>query len=187
MPGEHNVTDAIAASAVALYNGISPRAVEEALGTFTGASRRLEFRGFTPQGAAVFDDYAHHPTEILSTIRAAAGTEPKRLFAVFQSHTYTRTKELFGYFAKVLADPEIHEAAIAEIYSARETETLGMSADLIADAVNQQGGHAKAYATFDEIAKELRERCVKGDMILVMGAGDITNLCGMLVKSDDAR
>ena len=181
VPGEHNVTDALAASAVALHNGIAPRVLEEALGTFTGASRRMEFRGFTPHGAAVFDDYAHHPTEILSTIRAAAGTEPERLFVVFQSHTYSRTKELFGYFVKVLADPAIHEAAIAEIYPARETDTLGMSAALLADAINEQGGRACAYPSFEAICEALQKKCAKGDMILVMGAGDITKLCGMLV------
>lgn len=182
VPGEHNVTDALAAAAAALENGIAPEVVAEALGGFTGASRRMDFRGVTRGGAEVYDDYAHHPTEILSTVRAAAGTEPKRLFVVFQPHTFTRTKELFAHFAQVLADPAIRCVSLAEIYPARETDSLEMSSSLLAEAIRKAGGRAEAYPSFEAIALALRSECREGDMILVMGAGDITNLCPLLTE-----
>ncbi len=181
VPGAHNICDALAASAAAVENGVDPRAVAEALAGFEGASRRMDRTGVTPEGAAVYDDYAHHPTEIHSTIQAAAGMDFKRVVLVFQPHTYSRTKALFGDFAAALADPALTEVILTDIYPARETDTRGMSSELLADAVRVRGGRCRALHSLPEIADALRAAYGKDDMILVMGAGDVNALCPLLL------
>ena len=182
VPGAHNVCDALAASAVALEHGISPDALVQALAEFDGAVRRMDRHGATPKGAIVFDDYAHHPTEISSTLSAAAQMEHNRIFCVFQPHTYSRTKELFDDFAAALAHKDVYQVVLAEIYSARETDTLGVSSSLLADAVTLRGGNCTALPTFDAIVDHLSNECCDGDLILVMGAGDINLICRKLVQ-----
>ncbi len=181
VPGTHNVLDALAAAAVSLQCGIPPKQVAEGLSLFSGAGRRMDYRGKTAAGADVYDDYAHHPTEITTTLSAALSMDHRRVYCVFQPHTYSRTKELFADFAKALALPGITEVLLADIYSARETDTRGMSSALLAEAVNGQGGHCRAIASREEIARILRSECGEDDMILVMGAGDIGTLCTMLL------
>lgn len=181
VPGAHNVCDALAASAVALEHGISPEALVQALAEFDGAVRRLDRHGETASGAVVYDDYAHHPTEIESTLDAVSQMEHNRIFCVFQPHTYTRTKELFDDFATALAHKDVHQVILAEIYSARETDTLGVSSSLLADAVSLHGGNCLSISTTDEIIAHLKDQCGSGDLILVMGAGDINQICKDLV------
>lgn len=181
VPGLHNVCDALAAAAASVENGISPQSVSEALAGFDGAARRMELRGKTRSGALVYDDYAHHPTEIAATISAAAALEPRRLWCVFQPHTYSRTKELFDDFAAALAHTAVSEVLLADIYSARETDTLGVSSELLADAVRDRGGNCRRLSSFAEIAGTLLSESTEGDLILVMGAGDISSLCSMLL------
>ncbi len=182
VPGAHNVCDAIAAAAVALECGIHPDVLAEALGGFTGAARRMDKKGKTARGAVVYDDYAHHPTEIAATLSAAAGMNFGRIFCVFQPHTYSRTKELFADFADALSHPAVTEVLLAGIYSARETDTLGVSSDLLAAAVRERHGNCRSVASMEGIAEILTAECTEGDLILVMGAGDIGQLCGKLVK-----
>lgn len=182
VPGAHNICDALAASAVALEHGISPDALVSALAEFDGAVRRMDRHGETQQGAIVYDDYAHHPTEISSTLDTASQMDHSRIFCVFQPHTYTRTKELFDDFAASLAHKDVHQVILAEIYSARETDTLGVSSSLLADAVSLRGGNCISLPTMDEIVAHLKNECHTGDLILVMGAGDINQICRSLVK-----
>ncbi len=182
VPGSHNVCDAIAAAAVSLECGIAPDILAEALGGFTGAARRMDPKGRTARGAIVYDDYAHHPTEIAATLSAAAAMEAKRVFCVFQPHTYSRTKELFDDFAAALSHPGVTEVLLAEIYSARETDTRGVSSSLLAEAVRARHANCRAVPSVDEIAEILTAECGEGDLILVMGAGDIGALCEKLVK-----
>jgi len=181
VPGIHNVLDALAAAAVALEAGIPPKQVAEGLALFSGAGRRMDYRGKTPAGADVYDDYAHHPTEIKTTLSAALSLDHSRVFCVFQPHTYSRTKELFDDFAKALSLPGVTKVFLAEIYSARETDTRGMSSALLAEAVNRCGGRCRAVSSKEEIAEILKKECGKNDMILVMGAGDIGTICSLLV------
>lgn len=180
VPGAHSVTDALAAAVAAIENGISPEMAAKGLLEFDGAARRMDYRGKTASGALVYDDYAHHPTEIASTLNAAAAMDHKKIYCVFQPHTYTRTKELFGDFAAALAHPAISDILLADIYPARETDTLGMSSALLAEAVRTRGGHCRA-ASREEILHILHDEAMEGDMILVMGAGDIGTLCTALI------
>ncbi len=182
VPGTHSVCDAVAAAAVALECGISPSLVEEGLAQFAGASRRMDYRGKTQSGAQVYDDYAHHPTEIAATLKAALDMQPNRLWCVFQPHTYSRTKELFDDFAEALAAKGVTEVLIADIYTARETDSLGMSSALLAEAVRANGAVCRAVPDTEETISYLLEKCTEGDMILVMGAGDIGLLCPKLVS-----
>ena len=182
VPGAHNICDALATAAAAVENGISPAAIAEALEGFDGAGRRMDYRGKTAAGASVYDDYAHHPTEIATTLNGAAAMDHKKLWCVFQPHTYTRTKELFDDFAQALANPKADEVIIADIYPARETDTLGMSAELLADAIRRKGGNCRSAADFASIASLLKKECGDGDTILVMGAGDVIRLTSLLLN-----
>ena len=177
VPGLHNVKNALAATAAAICLGIDSTAVTYGLAGFTGAGRRFEFKG-KYNGADIYDDYAHHPGELKALIDAVEPLGYKRTIIVFQPHTYSRTKALFDDFVVQLRRPEL--TYLAEIYAAREKNTLGISsADL---AKNIPG--ARYFKTFDEIEKDLRETAAPGDIILTVGAGDVYKLGERLVESD---
>ena len=177
VPGLHNVKNALAATAAAICLGIDPTAVTYGLAGFTGAGRRFEFKG-KYNGADVYDDYAHHPGELKALIDAVEPLGYKRTIVVFQPHTYSRTKALFNDFIEELRRPDL--AYLAEIYAAREKNTLGISsADL---AENIPG--ARCFKTFDEIENDLKQTAQPGDIILTVGAGDVYKLGERLVSSD---
>ena len=164
--GRHNAANALAAAATAYMMKIPGEAVESGLATFTGAGRRLEFKG-TYNGADVYDDYAHHPGELSATISAVRSMGYKRVIVAFQPHTYTRTKALFDDFVAELKKPDI--VVLAEIYAARERNTVGISSrDLLAQL---SGGYY--CATLPEVTQILQELAQPGDIILTVGAGDI--------------
>lgn len=177
VPGLHNVKNALAATAAAICLGIDPTAATYGLAGFTGAGRRFEFKGKF-NGADVYDDYAHHPGELKALIDAVEPLGYKRTILVFQPHTYSRTKALFDDFIEQLRRPEL--CYLAEIYAAREKNTLGVSSSDLAE--NIPG--AKHYKTFDEIEKSLRETAEPGDIILTVGAGDVYKMGESLVASD---
>jgi UDP-N-acetylmuramate--alanine ligase len=164
--GHHNAINALAAAGVAWMMGIDGAAVEAGLATFHGAGRRLEFKG-TFNGADIYDDYAHHPGELAVTIDAVRTMGYKRVIFAFQPHTYTRTKALFDDFVEQLKRPDV--VVLAEIYAARERNTIGISSkDLLAQLP------AGYYcATLPEVTEKLRELAQPGDVILTVGAGDI--------------
>ena len=176
VPGEHNVKNALAAALCALDAGIPADDIAKALSAFRGAERRMSYRGLFC-GAAFFDDYAHHPAEIRASLLTARQITPKtgRIFAVFQPHTYTRTKAFFADFCSALrlADRVI----VADIYPARETDTQGMSAALLAQEI---GECATFVGGFAKMAHALREEICPGDTVVVMGAGDIDRLFGQI-------
>ena len=177
VPGLHNVKDALAATAAAICLGIDPTAVTYGLAGFTGAGRRFEFKG-KYNGADVYDDYAHHPGELKALIDAVGPLGYKRIIVVFQPHTYTRTNALFDDFVEQLRRPDI--SYLAEIYAAREKNTLGISsADLSKKIPN-----SRYFPSFDEIEKSLQETAAPGDIILTVGAGDVYKLGERLVASD---
>ena len=166
VPGIHNVKNALAAAAAAISLGVGPMAVRYGLGAFNGAGRRFEFKGKF-NGADVYDDYAHHPGELKALLDTVEGLGYKRTIVVFQPHTYSRTKALFDDFVEQLRRPDI--AILAEIYAAREQNTIGISSKDISDHID----NSMYFDSFDEILKTLRWTAAPGDIILTVGAGDI--------------
>lgn len=173
VPGEHNVMNALAAAAIADECGISPAVIAEALGEFTGAERRFEYKGEV-NGATIIDDYAHHPDEIEATLRAAQTMKRGRLWCVFQSHTYTRTKALLHEFAEALCIAD--EVVLAKIFPAREEDIYGVSSADIVEHLAQMGKKAIYLESFEEIEEYLMERLIPGDMLITMGAGNVVNI-----------
>ena len=179
--GRHNVYNALAALAVCRLCGLGQDAIEDGLFAFSGAARRMERRGCV-NGAPVFDDYGHHPTEVETTLKGARGTrgEGGRLFCLFQPHTYSRTHALLEDFAHALSVAD--RVLVADIYAARETDTLGVSAQLLAEKVGQG---AVACHSFSEAAEMLKRELKKGDSAVIMGAGDIYKVFDHLEFDED--
>ena len=173
--GRHNILNALAATAAAYYGGISADATSKGLSLFSGTHRRMEYKGKL-NGADIYDDYAHHPTEIAATLEAAkALANGRRLVCVFQSHTYSRTHALMEGFASTLKAAD--KVLIAPIYPARETDTLGVDQYVLAANI---GTSAEGCADFGDIAKKLKNELSEGDMAIIMGAGDINSIFNSL-------
>ncbi len=170
VPGDHNISNAMAAIALADYLGIDPVITEKALMGFEGTDRRFEYKG-TIGGVTVVDDYAHHPTEISATLQAAQNYPHKTIWCVFQPHTYTRTKAFLSDFAKALCAAD--RIVLADIYAARETDTLGVSSKVLQEEILKLGHHCVHFCTFDEIENFLLKNCTTGDLLITMGAGDV--------------
>ncbi len=164
--GKHNCLDALSAIAAAWVLGVDPEAVTRGLVSFTGAARRMEFKG-TFRGADIYDDYAHHPGELQATLDAVPQRGYSRTIVVFQPHTYSRTHALFDAFVEQLSRPDL--TILAEIYAARETNNIGISSRDLAEKLP----HGEFYESFQEITERLREIAAPGDLILTIGAGDI--------------
>lgn len=171
--GEHNVYNALAAIAVSLENGISMDAIRVGLAHFTGTNRRFEKKGEV-NGFTIIDDYAHHPHEIEATLKTAQNYPHKTLWCIFQPHTYTRTKAFLPQFAEALSLAD--KVILADIYAARETDTLGISSEDIVKLLKEKGKEAWYLPTFDEIEKFVMEHCTQGDLLITMGAGDVVNV-----------
>jgi UDP-N-acetylmuramate--alanine ligase len=176
VPGMHNVRNALAATAACICLGIGPLAVKYGLSAFTGAGRRFEFKGKF-NGADVYDDYAHHPGELKALLDAVEPLGYKRTIVVFQPHTYSRTHALFDDFVEQLRRPDL--TILAEIYAAREQNTIGISSKDISKEIP----NSMYFASFDEIEKSLRWTAAPGDIILTVGAGDIYKVGEHLVKN----
>ena len=164
--GEHNIYNALAASAAAYLLHLPGSAVETGLAAFTGAGRRFEYKGEF-NGAKIYDDYAHHPDELHALLNMASGLGYHRIICAFQPHTYSRTKALFSRFVEELKRAD--QVVLAEIYAARETNTIGISS---ADLAKEIPG-AIFCPTLPEVTAALRRIAQPGDLILTVGAGDI--------------
>ncbi len=171
--GEHNVYNSMAAIAAALELGVPMEAVKKGLAAFAGPHRRFEKKGEL-LGITIIDDYAHHPQEIHATLSAAKNYPHKKLWCVFQPHTYTRTKALMDEFAQALSEAD--EVVLADIYPARETDTLGISSGDLAEKIEKLGASVHYLPSFDEIETFLLENCMNGDLLITMGAGDIVKV-----------
>ena len=173
--GRHNAMNALAAAGTAWMLGVPGEAVTTGLSTFTGAERRLQLKGRF-NGADVYDDYAHHPDELAATVEAVRTMDYKRLIVAFQPHTYTRTKALFDDFVRELKKVDI--LVLAEIYAARERNTVGISSmDL------QKEIPGSVYCkTLPEVTEYLRTVAGEGDVVLTVGAGDIFRAGEALLK-----
>ena len=173
--GRHNIFNALAAASVAYVLGLPGRAVEQGLSTFTGAGRRFEYKGEF-NGAKIYDDYAHHPGELRALLNMARGLNYRRIICAFQPHTYTRTKALFPEFVEELKRAD--QVVLAEIYAAREKNTIGISS---ADLAKEIPG-AVYCPTLAEVTAVLRRLAQPGDLILTVGAGDIYTVGENLLK-----
>ena len=173
VPGMHNVSNALAAIALALDLKIPVEAIVAGLSAFGGADRRFQYKG-TVDGITVIDDYAHHPTEIRATLTAAKNYPHKRLVLVFQPHTYSRTKAFLNDFADVLSLADV--VVLADIYAAREKNTYGISSKDLLEVLEKKGTDCHYFPSFEEIEKFLLKNCMNGDLLITMGAGDIVNV-----------
>ncbi|MCD8104918.1 MAG: UDP-N-acetylmuramate--L-alanine ligase [Lachnospiraceae bacterium] len=170
VPGEHNIGNAAAAIACADLLGISGECAAKGFLGFSGTDRRFQKKGVVG-GVTVIDDYAHHPTEIRATLSTAKKYPASRIWCVFQPHTYSRTKALLNEFADALSLSD--KVVLADIYAARETDSLGVSSSLLRQKVEEAGTEAWYFPTFDEIETFLLEKCAPGDLLITMGAGDV--------------
>ncbi|MBQ8576560.1 MAG: UDP-N-acetylmuramate--L-alanine ligase [Clostridia bacterium] len=168
--GTHNVSNALACIAAADICGIEKETIEAGLATFTGAGRRMEFKGYLrdcPHRVPVYDDFGHHPSEIMTTLDGARRMNFTRLRCVYQPHTYSRTAELFEDFCR--AFEACDEVIFADIYAAREENVYGISSEQIAERIP----HAKYDPDWEHLLAYLQKTSQDGDMLLIMGAGDI--------------
>lgn len=188
VPGLHQVYNALAAAAAGWVCGLPQEAILRGLEAFCGVSRRMEYRGEL-NGARVYDDYGHHPTEIRATLTGAAELvgvgpdgSPGRLFCVFQPHTYSRTARLYPDF--LTAFDAAQRVCFIDIYAARETDTQGVSSEGLARDLGERG----LYASTPEVAAAaLRSWLWPGDVAVVMGAGDVTRVSDCLFPRDGTR
>lgn len=179
-PGLHNRLNASAASSVARFMGIEQGVINTALENFAGTARRFEYKGDC-NNAPVYDDYAHHPTEIAASIAGARELYPtKKLTVVFQPHTYSRTQELFDDFVQVLAKAD--SVILVPIYAARKEEGYSIESDDIVDELLKRGVEAKYFLTHDMAVLDIKERVSSDDVVLIMGAGDVGTIARKLTE-----
>ena len=177
--GYHNILNALATIATSRAHNIDLDTIKASLEQFTGASRRFEYRGLC-NGAKVFDDYAHHPTEIKATIEAAKALPHGKIWAVFQPHTYSRTKALWDEFAHTFED--VNNVLLLDIYAAREKPDGETTSEKLAEAINEVSGNCQFMASFEDCEAYLRENVKEGDLVLTIGAGSITKISHEIVS-----
>jgi UDP-N-acetylmuramate--alanine ligase len=176
MPGMHNRLNASAAIAAADACSIPPTQAKAALAAFRGTWRRFEYKGEV-NGAKVYDDYGHHPTEIAATLKGARELYPDRkLTLIFQPHTYSRTQALFADFVNAFTQAD--QTYLLPIYAAREENVSGVTHEMLAQAAGE--GRVQARQEFGDVVSEIRAGLSARDVVVVMGAGDITNVASML-------
>ena len=174
VPGKHNVYNALAAFAAAMISGLDAATVAEGLSHYLGAGRRMEYKGKW-NGVDVYDDYAHHPTEISVTLQGFRDMGFGRLFCIYQPHTYSRTAALWDDFVSALSTAD--RVLPVDIYAARETDTLGVSSALLAQAIGEKATYC---ARFDDVIEILASEAQPGDAIIVMGAGTVYRIFPLL-------
>lgn len=187
VPGEHNRMDAAAAYAVAKFVNIDEEIIKKSLANFTGTWRRLEKKGETAGGIIIYDDYAHHPTEIKASLQALrelypkVGDNKKNIIVLFQPHLYSRTKALFGDFA--LSFSQADKVLLLPIYFAREAKDESVSSYKLAQAIRLQGVDAEAFAGFPEAENFVKALNLgKNDVFVTMGAGEAYKIADSVYK-----
>jgi len=177
--GNHNVSNALSVIAVADQLGIDLETIQKGILSFTGTDRRFQYKG-EMNGITIIDDYAHHPTEIKATLTSVRNYPHREIWCIFQPHTYTRTKAFFHEFAEALSLAD--HVILADIYAARETDTLGMSSEALAEELKKLGADAYYLSSFEAIEKFALEKCIHGDVLITMGAGDVVNIGDSLLR-----
>ncbi len=178
MPGDHNVSNALSAVAVARFLGMKKSEIREALAGFAGVNRRFTKVGEVG-GVSIIDDYGHHPVEIAAVLRAARQATKGRVIAVHQPHRFTRLSSLFDDFCTCFNEADV--VAIAEVYAAGEDPIAGASRDdLVAGLIAHGHRHARAILNEDDLERLVREQARPGDMVVCLGAGTISTWAGGL-------
>jgi UDP-N-acetylmuramate--alanine ligase len=177
VPGEHNVRNALATLSVIAVLGLSLQEAADALGEYTGTGRRFEIRG-EHKGVIVIDDYAHHPTEIRATLAGAKARYPnRRIWAVWQPHTYSRTQALFVEFSRAFADAD--EVLVTEIYASREAKQDFSSAEVVGSMPHSS---ARYTGSLEDTTKYLLKHLRSGDVLLILSAGDADQISMEVLK-----
>ena len=179
IPGKHNVMNALAAIAVCFDYGLEKEDIKNALFKYTGAHRRFEYKG-NFNGVSVYDDYGHHPTEILATANALKQKKYNKSWVIFQPHTYSRTKSLLNDFANVLTN--FDNIIVTDIYAARETNTYNISSKDLVDKIKENGHDAIYISDFSDIVEYIKQNAKENDIVLTLGAGTVTKIGPMLVN-----
>lgn len=179
-PGKHNILNALASISVGLIFNIPNEIIISALSGCKGAHKRFEYKGKV-NNVTIIDDYAHHPVEIKATLNTAQKIPHKKIYCVFQPHTYTRTKTLFNEFST--AFNEADELILMDIYAAREKDTGLVSSDELGNAIRANGVNCINVHSHDEAASYLKERIKEGDLILTVGAGDVVIVGDKLLET----
>ena len=185
VPGEHNIANALAAFAACHTLDVDPAIITEVLNQFHGTQRRFDVIGTTADGVRLIDDYAHHPTEIKATLKAAQQMPHNRLWCLFQPHTYTRTMALFDEFAESFGDADV--LCMAEIFAAREKNIYKISSRELIRKIRKEHPDKQAYYfhTLEDIAQFVADNAMPGDTVITMGAGDIYKIADMLMKQPE--
>ena len=179
VPGMHNVLNALGCIALCNEYGLSSTDIKNGLSKFTGVGRRFEFKGKV-NNASVYDDYGHHPTEIVATAKALMNKKYNQSWVVFQPHTYSRTKLLMDDFAKALLN--FDNIILLDIYAARENNTYNVSSEDLANKIKTLGKNALFIKDFDECVSYLKSHVHENDIIITQGAGTVTEIGGKLIK-----
>lgn len=178
--GRHNILNALACITTCDYYGIDIISIKQSLKSFTGASRRLEYKGEI-NSCTIIDDYAHHPTEIKATATAIKNKQYNKSWVVFQPHTYSRTKEHLNSFAESLLD--FDNIILLDIYAARETNTFDISSKDLVNKINSLAPNKAIYMPdFNEVVTYLKNNIQENDIIITLGAGTVTEIGPMLLK-----
>ncbi len=179
VPGMHNVLNALSCIALCNEYGINKENIKNGLSVYTGVGRRFEYKG-TLNGASIYDDYGHHPTEIVATAKALMNKKYNKSWIVFQPHTFSRTKLLMEDFAKALLN--FDNIIVLDVYAARESNTYGITSKDLADKIKDLGKDAKYLPDFNECVQYLKKNVKEGDIVLTQGAGTVTEIGNMLIK-----
>lgn len=179
VPGEHNILNSLATIAVCMLSGVDAETAAKGIETFKGTHRRFEKKGFL-NGAVVIDDYAHHPTEIKATLEAAKKFPHNRIWCVFQSHTYSRTRTLWHEFTECFDAAD--ELILTHIYAAREKSDGVTSAENLAKDIAKRGMNVRYIEEFDDIASFLKENVKEGDIVFTMGAGNVVDINKLIIE-----
>lgn len=179
VPGTHNILNALSCIALCDYYKIDKKYIQNALKKFAGAHRRFEFKGKL-NGASIYDDYGHHPTEIVATSKALNSKKHNKSWVVFQPHTYSRTKNLLSDFANALLN--FDNVIVLDIYAARETNTFNISSEDLVNKIVSLGKTACYMPNFDDCVSFLKDNVKENDIILTLGAGTVTEIGPMLLK-----
>lgn len=180
VPGMHNVLNALSCVSVCTEYGIERKDIQDALIKFTGAHRRFEFKGKINNEISVYDDYAHHPTEIKATYNSLKNKKYNESWVIFQPHTYSRTKLLLNDFADALKD--FDHIIILDIYAARETNTHNISSEDLVNTIKSLGKDPIFIPDFDNCTNYIKDNVKKDDIVITLGAGTVTQIGPMLVN-----
>src|SRR5581483_8363040 len=184
VPGAHNILNATAAIAVGVGLEIPVYSIQYALETFRGVDRRFQLRGEV-DGIRVVDDYGHHPTEIRATLEAARQVTEGKIHVIFQPHRFTRTQALLDEFAQSFGDAD--DVMVLDIYPASEQPIPGITGELVARKIAAEGGLAGFVGTFGDAVKKTAAEAKPGDLVMTLGAGNVSQLGPQIVEALKAK